>query len=236
MITVCLWKWGKKYTASHVARMQSMLSRHLTLPHRIVCITDQPKDLPAGVTPAPMPKLLAGDYKGLRRMWLYSAKAGVLGDRLLQLDIDVILTANIDSIVDRPEPFVIWKSDSNWGEKWAYNATVMLITPGAKDDVWRRYSADPLGVMRAAEKAGFGAKVNSDQAAAMYLLKDDSHVPVWTQDDGIYAYRVFAGKHGDRGQVLPAGCKIVSFHGPRDPAMPELQAKSPWILDHWKVA
>ncbi len=234
MITVVLWKWGKKFTPAHVSKMQSMLSRHLHLPHRIVCITDTPKELPPGVTPAPMPKILAGDYKGLRRMWLYSAKAGKLGDRLLQLDLDVILTDSIDPIVDRPEPFVIWKSDSNWGEKWAYNATLMLITPGAKDDVWQRYAADPLGVMRAAEVAGFGAKVNSDQAAAMYLLKDDPAVPVWTQADGVYAYRVFAGKYGDRGQHLPDGCRLVSFHGPRDPSQAELQQKSPWIAEHWR--
>jgi hypothetical protein len=214
--------------------MQSMLSRHLTLPHRVVCITDKPKDLPEGVIPAKMPPILKGDYKGLRRMWLYASDAAKIGDRLFQLDIDVVLTGNIDAIVDRPEPFVIWKSDSNWGEKWAYNATVMLTTPGAKDSVWRRYAADPVGVMKAAEVAGFGAKVNSDQAAAMYLLKDDPDVPVWTQADGIFAYRVFAGKHGERGQVLPEGCKLVSFHGPRDPSVPDLQQKSPWIADHWR--
>lgn len=232
-VTVVLWKWGKKYTKSHVARMQSMLSRHLTLPHRIVCITDKPKDLPAGVTPAKMPPLLPWDNKGLRRMWLYSAEAGVLGDRLFQLDLDVILTDCIDPIVDRPEPFVIWKSDSNWKDKWAYNATVMLITPGAQEPLWQRYMADPRGAFKAADADGWGPKVNSDQALACYLLKDQD-VPVWTQDDGIYAYRVFAGKHGERGQTLPEGARIVSFHGPRDPSIPELQEKSPWIREHWR--
>jgi hypothetical protein len=234
MITVCLWKWGTKYTATHVAKMQSMLARHLSLPHRIVCITDRDKDLPKGVTPAPMPKSFQGfDVKGMRRMWLYSAEAGKLGDRLFQLDLDVILTGSIDHIVNRPEPFVIWKSDSNWKDKWAYNATVMLITPGAKDDVWQRWKADPKGVFRASDLDGWGPKTNSDQAIACYLMKDQD-VPVWTQADGIYAYRVFAGKHGERGQVLPEGACIVSFHGPRDPSVKELQQKSPWIEAHWR--
>jgi hypothetical protein len=233
MITVVLWKWGKKYGKSHVQKMQSMLKRHLHQPHRVVCITDQPNTLPAGVEPAPMPSTLPWDYKGLRRMWLYSKKAGALGDRLFQLDLDVILTDTIDPIVDRPEPFVIWRSDSNWKDKWAYNATVMLITPGAKDDVWQRYSADPKGILKAADDDGWGGKVNSDQALACYLMKDQE-VPVWTQADGIYAYRVFAGKHGERGQRLPDGARIVSFHGPRDPSVPDLQQKSPWIQEHWQ--
>ena len=235
MITVCLWKWGNKFTVGHVKRMQNMLARHLSLPHRIVCITDRPQDLPAGVEPAKMPKvaILPWDNKGLRRLWLYSSEAGKLGDRLFQLDLDVILTASIDPIVNRPEPFVIWKSDSNWKDKWAYNATVMLITPGAKEDVWQRYMSDPKRAFREADADGWGPKVNSDQALACYLMKDQE-IPVWTTDDGILAYRVFAGKHGDRGQVLPAGARIVSFHGPRDPSVPDLQQKSPWILEHWR--
>lgn len=232
MITVVLWKWGKKFTNGHVAKMQSMLRRHLTLEHRVVCITDRPKELPKGVEPAPMPPVLPWDFKGLRRMWLYSAEAGRLGERLFQLDLDVVITGSIDAIVQRPEPFVIWKSDSNWKDKWAYNATVMLTTAGARDDVWQRWHANPRGVFTAADADGWGATVNSDQALACYLMKDTPPA-VWTQDDGIYAYRVFAGKHGDRGQVLPEGARIVSFHGPRDPSMPELQQKSPWIQEHW---
>lgn len=233
MITVVCWKWGKKFTRGHVDRLQSMVKRHLHQKHRVVCITDKPTDLPAGVSPAPMPPTLPWDYKGLRRMWLYSAEAGRLGDRLLQLDLDVVITDTIDPIVNRPEPFVIWKSDSNWKDKWAYNATVMLISPPAKDDLWQRYMRDPKGILKAADQDGWGGKVNSDQALACYLLKDEQ-VPVWTQEDGIVAYRVFAGKHGDRGQVLPPGTRIVSFHGPRDPGQAELQAKSPWIGLHWR--
>lgn len=232
VLTVCCWRWGHKYPVSHVAKLQSMLSRHLTVPHRLVCLTDKPNELPAGVIPAALPKQLPFDGKCLRRMWLYSAKAARLGDRLLQLDLDVVITSNIDHLALRPEPFVIWKSDSNWKDKWAYNATVMLITPGAKDDVWQRFAKNPKGIFDEAEADGWGPKVNSDQAIACYLMKDQQ-VPVFTENDGIYAYRVFAGKHGDRGERLPDGCKLVSFHGPRDPGIAELQKKSPWIRTHW---
>lgn len=233
MISVVVWRWGTKYPVGHVLKMQSMLRRHLTLPHRLVCITDKPQELPADITPIKLPKAIPGDHKCLRRMWLYSPKAAVCGERLLQIDLDVVLIGNIDAIVDRPEDFVIWKSDSNTIHKWAYNATLMLITPGAKADVWARFSANPARIMAEADADGWWAKVNSDQAAACYLMKDQP-IATWTQADGIYAYRVFAGKHGERGAVLPADAKIVSFHGPRDPAIPDLQQKSPWIREHWR--
>lgn len=234
MITVVCWKWGKKYSTKHVAKLQSMLRRHLTLPHRIVCLTDKPNELPVGVIPAKLPAPPKNDTKCLRRMWLYSAEAARLGDRLLQIDLDVVIVDNIDDIVGRPEPFVIWKGDSNTVHGWAYNATLMLQTPGAKRYVWDRFIANPVGVMAAADADGWWAKVNSDQAAATYLMKDDHDVATWTQADGIYAYRVFAGKHGERGQTLPEGAKIVSFHGPRDPSIADLQAKSPWIAEFWR--
>ena len=233
LISVVLWKWGRKFTGDHVARMQSMLSRHLTMPHRIVCVTDQPSDLPAGVVSAPLPAIKSWDYKCLRRLWILSQKASTLGDRLLQLDLDMVITDSIDPLVNRPEPFVVWKSDSCVRHGYGYNPSVMLLTAGAKDDVWRAYSDDPRRVIKAAERAGWWAMTNSDQGVMSYLLQGQD-VPVWTRDDGIAAYRVIAGKHGQRGHTLPDGVRIVSFHGPRDPSDPELHAKSPWILKHWR--
>jgi hypothetical protein len=232
VITVCLWKWGKKYSMGHVQRMQSMLRRQLTLPHRIVCFTDNPKALPKGVEPAEMPKKLPGDYKALCRMWMYSPKAARLGDRLFQLDLDLVLVTKIDTIVPRPESFVIWKSDSNTEHHYGYNPSVMLITPGARRDIWDAYSADPIGVCKAADAAGWWAATNSDMGVVSYLLQAN-HPATFTAEDGVLAYRVFAGKHGDRGQTLPDGARIVSFHGPRDPSIPDLQKKSPWIQEHW---
>ena len=233
MITVVLWKWGTKYTHDHVARMQSMLTRHLTWPHRIVCLTDQPKRLPSGMEAAPLPKAFPGSQiKCMRRLWIYSPKAARLGDRLLQLDLDLVLTGNIDALVDRSDPFVIWRSDSNVVHGWGYNPSVLLITPGAKADVWHRYLANPGGVQAQADHAGWWVKVNSDQAIMSYLLADQD-VPYWTDQDGIVAYRVLCGKHGQRGQTLPDGVRIVSFHGPRDPSVADLHEKTPWLREHW---
>ena len=244
-----LWHWAQRYSAKHIALMQAMLKRHLSLPHRIACITDRPKDVPKDIAVYDIKHTIRpGDFNCIRRMWLYSGKPktkgalwpGDLGDRLLQLDLDVVLTDSIDPLVDRPEPFVIWKSEStvrpNRTHGWAYNATMMLLDAGARRDVWDRYRANPRQIEKEADADGWDVRTCSDQAIASYLLKD-SPPAVWTQEDGIYSFRAFAGPQGQKDTgVLPPGCRVVSFHGRRGnrhPGAPELQEKSTWIREHW---
>lgn len=234
MITVLVWKWGDKYRPEHLERLRSMLKRHLRQKHRIVCLTDRAGSVPAGIEAARLPPHFPGSrMKCMRRLWIYSPKVSQFGDRVLQLDLDLVLTGSIDALVDRPEPFVIWKSDSNVVHGYGYNPSVLLITPGARADIWDQYSADPYRVMAKTDAAGWWVKVNSDQAVMSYLLAGQD-VPCWTSADGIYAYRVIAGKRGQRGKTLPENARIVSFHGPRDPSSPELQELSPWLAEHWR--
>lgn len=248
MITVCLWHWNGRYGRQHLEKMRNMLARHLSLPHRITCITDRKSDVPVGMGYFDVKHTVpANDFNCIRRMWLYAGPQpkgkpwpGDLGDRLLQLDLDVVLTASIDPLIDRPEPLVIWKSDSTRKpyrpHGWAYNATVLLLTPGARADVYERYSRDPRGVGRDADEAGWDVKTCSDQAIATYLLKEQPTAH-WTIDDGIYSYRGIAGPEGLRDKGLPANCRVVSFHGRRGQRHPGdriLQQRSPWIVEHWQ--
>ena len=247
-----LWYWGDRYSVEHIYKMRSMLKRHLSRPHQITVISDRPMAVPSGMTFFNIAHTLLDRKLGkklhkkltrncMRRMWLYSHEAQVLGDRLLQLDIDMVLTDSIDPLIDRPEPFVIWKGDStrkpNRPHGWAYNATIMLLTPGARRDVWDRWADDPMGIYRESAEDGWDPDTNSDQAIATYLLKQQEPVAHWTSADGIHAYRGFAGKYGEKDQGLPEGARVVSFHGmsgARTPAVSELQQKSPWILEHWR--
>lgn len=247
MITVCLWHWGQRYGSTHLAKMQSMLKRHLSLPHECVAITDRPQDVPAGMRTFDVKHTIPkGDSKCIRRMWLYAGPQkkgrpwpGDLGSRLLQLDLDVVLTGDITPLIDRPEAFVIWKGDStvrtNRPHGWAYNATVMLLTPGARADVFATFDADRKGVTRAANADGWDVTTNSDQGIATFLLKNNPPA-TWTTEDGIYAYRAISGPDGMKDKGLPEGCKIVSFHGrsgARHPGAKDLQERSPWIQEHW---
>jgi hypothetical protein len=92
------------YGVEHVIRLQRMVARHLSLPHRFVCISDQ--DVP-GVETLPLwPDLaeLGGCY---RRLKVFDPAFTMLGDRFAVMDLDCVVTGSLDEMFSRTEPFVI---------------------------------------------------------------------------------------------------------------------------------
>jgi hypothetical protein len=210
----------------HVARLRSMVSRHLHLPHRFICVTDSPESVPDGVEAVATPDVPLMAFRNTRWLWQYSREAAaVLGARILALNLDIAIVGDITPLVSRQEPFVIYRSESRRARGFAYNTTMALFDGGARADIWERFVADPSGLLEAARADGWGAG-NSDQSVVSYVVHPDG-VPTWDESDGVIAYRV-------RGPGLPKGAKLVSFHGHDDPADPAVQAKSPWILEHWR--
>ena len=53
---MCL-KWGNKYGPEYVNRLHNMVKRNLTIPHRFVCFTDDPKGLQEGIETFPCPPI-----------------------------------------------------------------------------------------------------------------------------------------------------------------------------------
>ena len=82
MLTVCCVKWGDKYPAEYVHKLQNGVSRHLTIPHRFVCFTDDPAGLECETKP--LPDGLDGWWN---KVWLF--KRGLFDDRVIYLDLDI---------------------------------------------------------------------------------------------------------------------------------------------------
>jgi hypothetical protein len=224
MLTVVCWKWGYKYTDAHVRNLRAGVARHLTVPHRFVCLSDGPI---GGVETMPLPYRTS--HANSRRLWICSREAESLGERLFQIDLDMVVTGDLTPLVERGDPFVIWKSDSVGLNGYALNPSLILMTPGAVSHVWDWFQSHTDAV-HVARKHG---RKGSDQAVLTHCLKP-TDVATWTEADGIIAYRVVCGPDGERGKTLPPGVRMVSFHGPRDPSHPKYQAASPWIAEHWR--
>jgi hypothetical protein len=133
-------------------------------------------------------------------------------------------------LVTRHEPFVIWRSESVGPQGYALNPSVMLLAAGAQAAIYDRFRRDPRGELAAARNAGF---TGTEQAIIGYRLAG-TPVPVWTDADGIVSYRSLMTRT-DRDLLPPAGTRIVSFHGRRDPSDSALQARAPWIREHWRT-
>ena len=51
-------KWGNKYSAEYVNRLYRMVSRHLSLPFEMVCLTDDKTGIYPQIKCYPIPELI----------------------------------------------------------------------------------------------------------------------------------------------------------------------------------
>ncbi len=243
MIEICTFKWGDRYTLRHVSALNIALRRHLTIPYRFNLISDDPDDeafcVKAGIRFIPLWSTMANVKNCGRRLYAFKPLMRTLiGERFAWLDLDVVLTGNVDHIFSRPEPFVGLKTPA---PPMAFNGTFVMMDAGAFPDVldsWTPERYEACGQFWiGAGCAGGGA---SDEGWMSYQLQGRPGVAtVGGQQgvDGIYYFK----RHMEqrfRGRIpLPADARMVVMNGKRfDPSMPEWHTRAPWILEHWTPA
>ena len=99
MVNVICMKWGTKYGPEYVNTLHNMVQRHLTLPHRFVCLTDSTEGLNAGIETFPIPPMpieLNGPERGWKKLLTFAPTLYDLHGDTLFLDIDIIVTGSLD--------------------------------------------------------------------------------------------------------------------------------------------
>lgn len=224
MLIVGCFKWGKKYTSDYVNRLARGVRRNLSLPHRFVVITDDEVGFEKEIDeiwPIGDPKLLRvrdGCYVRLRIFdpeW--QAQYGV--DRFVSLDLDSVITGDLDPLFDRPEPFCILHGGHF--NPCPFNGSVQMISAGAHPEVWNDFNIERALKIADAD----GTNRGTDQT---WIAHKVPNAAGWTHADGIYAY----GKPGwPEGNNLPMDARIVTFPGRRDPRQ---FGGLPWVARSWR--
>lgn len=236
MLDVICWKWEpvsgyrSQFGAAQVNTLRAMVARHYAGPHRFSCITDNPDGIDPRVRVLP----LWNDHAEVRsphggrnpscyrRLRMFAPDAGrLIGDRMLSLDLDTVITGDVTPLWDRPDDFVIWEGNSG---KNPYNGSMILLRAGSRTCVWDDF--DPRTSPKRGIHIGY---VGSDQAWIAYRLGPNE--ARWRRQDGVYSWRVHI-QQATRGK-LPKDARIVFFHGQHDPWHPWTQRLSPWIASHW---
>lgn len=242
MISVVTFLWApkpgyrSKFTLDHVATMARMVRRHYPDAHRFVCFTDQVDKVTHCVSDD-VPYVLAPlwiDYADVthphgshnpscyRRLRLYSDwSRETLGNRVVQIDLDMVICGDLRPLWNRPEPFVFWSDQLN--PHGRINGAMQLITPGLRDEIWSKF--DPILARQVGMERG---KWGSDQGWLAHNFPPGSHGS-WGAADGCYSWRVHCQP---KGGGLPSDAKVVNFHGPGDPWA--LAASHPWIKEHYR--
>ena len=226
MITVVCFLWTNRdpgerpgfvaYGPRHVNTLRSMLSRHLHTEHRLVCVTDTPDGIHPDVTVVPLDPALCGDGEhGVARfpkiaLWRSDAATLFGGNRLLYMDLDVVVVDDVTPLVNRGEPLVFTEHTMRRGGRYA--TPMVLLDAGVAPWIYDLHleHPDPLTV------------ATGDQAWAAKHLP--SGLPVWTPADGVFMFDKTRDREGP-----PAGSRVVLFSSNRDPST----RWEPWVKEAW---
>lgn len=131
---VCVLKKGGKvnYDESWVEKLKNSISRHLTLDHTFICLSDC--DVPCDRIPL--------DNSG-EGFWtkLQLFKPNLFQGPVFYLDLDTVICQNIDDIINnvKNENFVMWyESDKG------VHSSAMLWWNGDYSSLWDVYNSKPL--------------------------------------------------------------------------------------------
>lgn len=231
MLTVVTYLWGTKYGAADVAKLAAGLDRHLDEPYRFAIVTDEGIQLNEAAEcgaalwsiPAEDRHLtkIKGCFARLRLFdpgWLFGY--GVHdNDRVVCIDLDVVITGKLYPLFYRPESFMILQG-ANAANPCPYNGSVWMLRAGYRPDVWSDFS-----IVAAAKVPHY--EFPDDQAWLAHKLPN---APGWKSgcQSGIYAFQ----KPGwPKGEALPNDARIVVFPGWREPAK---FAHLSWVKENWQ--
>ncbi len=230
---VCI-KWGTKYGLEYVNNLHAMVERNITIPHKFVCITDDPTGLTPGIHILPMQETIIDGW--WHKLTLFKPTIGDLTGRILFMDLDVVITDNIDCFfIDKD--FAIIKE---WLPRRLFNSSVFLLKIGSHTHVWDSYTVKLAENPHNGRTKGQIRGYNGDQDWISEQIPEPHTWPM----EWVPSYKYCCQKNGpvkidlhDDGS--PVGARIVIFHGnPNPPAAIEGWKRwgpDPWIADHWRM-
>ncbi len=235
-LSILCWKWRgpsgfrSEYTAEHVNILFAMLKRHLTIPFRLFCVTDDAAGISEDVIPWPIwdkPVVKVDPKKPncYRRLRMYSREAREWwGDRILSIDLDCVIASNIDTIVSRDVDFCAW-----YKRGVPYQGGLVLHRTGTRPQLWEQF--DPIKSPALGRSRGY---CGSDQAWVSAKLPHGE--AVWTPEShGILSFKAHLRNdpHYKATGLLPKGTTIVFFHGTPKPFDPGMDQHA-FIREHYR--
>ncbi|MDQ7949832.1 MAG: hypothetical protein REI78_09560 [Pedobacter sp.] len=232
-------KWGTLYGPEYVNRLYSMVKRNLNYEFKMVCFTDNDQGIITDVQCFPIPEMeLPGGLP--ERMWkkLSTLKADLYGlqGTALFLDLDIVIVDSLDPFFDHPGEFLIIK---DYKKQWRItgNSSVYRFEIGKHGYVFDDFLLNFNEIRK---------KHRNEQEYLTQAIYDKGKLAYWPKEwCPSYKYDCvskipFAFWATPR---IPAGAKIIIFHGEINPhkAIKGGRGKwyryvkpAPWVAEYWK--
>jgi hypothetical protein len=197
VITVACVRTGDRYGIEYVAKLRDMVARYLPMPHRFICLTDQPETL-AGVEMIP----LMGLPGWWAKMALFSRSFRGEG-RCLYFDLDTVIIGDLTPLAEIEAPFAICANFTravNPAYPCRYGSCIMVLADSFGSDIWASFMSEShrfiqgctYGDQQAIEQLYPDAILLQDVLPAGYLVGRREFTD--ERPEGA-AVMIFAGKH-----------------------------------------
>lgn len=145
MINVVCVKHGTKYSPHYVNCLYNMVQRHMTLPYRFICFTEDLTNLNPGITIKLLPSSL--DLQGWWwKLYLFKKGHFTAGETVLFFDLDMVIINNIDKFLTfMPGQFVgledVGRVYRAYPKK--LGSAVMRWEANSYSDIWDNFEKSP---------------------------------------------------------------------------------------------
>ncbi|MEM7620447.1 MAG: hypothetical protein AAF228_08275 [Pseudomonadota bacterium] len=242
--TIICTKWGKRYPAKYANVLWSMIKRNTQRPTRLVCYTDDTHGLDPEIEAYPMPTINLTERRKQstwRKIALWGETLEGLSGDVLYIDLDVVITSNIDAFFDyKPEAaFCVIENWTQFGSGIC-NTSVYRFKVGAHSYLFDKVNTDPYKIIDSAYP--------NSQTFISYEIQNKTFWPAsWCQS---FKHNLLPRWPLNlfRSATLPQETKVVCFTGHPDPDE-ALEGKwkapwykkiykythpTPWIAEHWQ--
>lgn len=246
LVNVVCFKWGTRYGAHYVNNLYAGVKKHLLLPFRFLCVTDDANSLDEGIETVPIPGNpgIPGWPNVFLKLLITADGFANLEGPTLFFDIDILITSDIDCFFDyMPGKNIIIH---NWIERRKTlfrkrpeigNSSVFRFEAGQS-----QYICDTF--MNEKERAIDRSVFVTEQAFLTYAMKERH----WWPEEWVRSFKYNSVPPYPlnlfKAPTLPPGTRILVFHGRPDPdqAIVGFRARhatrhslpAPWVEKYWK--
>lgn len=219
-------KYDPCYGVEDVRRLRDGVKAHLTLPHEFAVITDM-ADAFEGVADIRVIKPEMDTHVPgtcFRRLFTFHPDgANLIGERVLQLDLDCLIVGNLDGLFDREEDLIMWRNPTRLPYdnptkpgRCYFNTSCVLHRCGTMPEIWNGFVP--------------GHTYGKDDQWHLSEILGKEWPYFNGADDGIYRIaRSDTPGSGVDGE-LPHNARVVFFTGSEGKMNnPEVLKKNPWI-------
>ena len=163
-VNVLCMKWGEAFGPEWVNRLHAGVARHLAIPHRFVCFTDDPTGLHPEVEHFPLieVEVPSGELDlRWRKLAVFRRELYDLEGTALFLDLDLVIVGSLDPFFAEPGEFLIIRDDDLMPAKplrWIHpararrmsrvgNSSVFRFEVGAHADILETFVRDPAAAI-----------------------------------------------------------------------------------------